>query len=174
MNQDFKIKLLVMAVIALALLNITTVVTILIQSPPQEINTFGKMSDELPKDYKNHFFTYYLDLDSIQIEELASINTKYMSSKKDLSKSVGVLTMELANKINNGCTPKEENSYYDSLIQLHKKMKYENYVYYTELRKMCNPQQKIRLDKFFSSILCIDHSLCSILTYQDGEPIINK
>lgn len=173
MNQDIKIKLLYIVIAILLLLNVTLFFSLYVnKTEKKEVQTFGKMSDEIPKDYKTHFFTYYLKLDSLQIIQLKEINTKYLSSKKALSKAVGVLTMELANKINSGCSRNEEIVYYDSLIQLHTKMKYENYIYYVNLRKMCNTEQQHMLDKFFSSILCIDQSLCSNIEFINNQPQI--
>ncbi|NCC47363.1 MAG: hypothetical protein EOM16_10110 [Bacteroidia bacterium] len=172
MNQEYKIKILVMAVIALALLNITTIITVFLKKQGQKEAVTGKMIDQPEVDYKGHFFTFYLQLDSLQIEQFKIVNEEYLKHKRSYSKEIGQLTVALANHINSAGGRIGEIPYYTSIINNHKQLKYENYKYYYNVRSICNESQKALLDSFFSSILCIGNSICSLLEYdKNGKPV---
>ncbi len=175
MNQEYKIKILTLLVIALSLLSISMIVTVLIKKTEHNLDG-GKMVDTPIVDYKGHFFTFYLQFDSLQIEQFKVFNEKYLQEKKDYSKIIGKHTMNLAAHINGGGDRDGELPYYNSIIENHRKLKHANYSYYISVRDICNSEQKAMLDEFFSSILCIDNSLCGFLQYDStGTPIgINK
>lgn len=172
MNQEYKIKMLVMAVIALALLNITTILTVFLKQNQESGRVVGKMIDDKQVDYKGHFFTFYLQFDSLQIDRFKVVNEDYLMQKRRYSKSIGELTVNLADHINSKGAREGEFPYYNSIIENHRQLKYANYKYFIAVRDICNETQKELLDNFFSSILCIDNSLCSFLEYsEEGEPL---
>jgi hypothetical protein len=172
MNQEYKIKMLVMAVIALALLNITTILTVFLKQNQESGRVMGKMIDEKEVNYKGHFFTFYLQFDSLQVERFKEVNEYYLMHKRRYSESIGELTVDLAGHINSKGAREGEFPYYKSIIENHRQLKYENYKFYIAVRDICNETQKELLDSFFSSILCIDNSLCSFLEYsEEGEPL---
>lgn len=172
MNQEYKIKMLVMAVIALGLLNITTILTVFLKRNKESNKVVGKMIDEKEVNYKGHFFTFYLQFDSLQIEQFKEVNEDYLMHKRRHSKMIGELTVALADHINGGGDREGELPYYRKIIENHRQLKYENYKYYIAVRDICDENQKKLLDSLFSSILCIHGSLCSFLEYSDdNEPI---
>lgn len=175
MNQEYKIKILVMAVIALALINLSTIATVVVKREKQSDPGVGRMSNDAPANYKGHFFTFYLMLDSVQIDRFKEINERYLKEKKEYSKEIGKQTVMLAQHINGGGDRMGEMGYYNRIIDLHKRMKYANYSYYLSFRNICDQRQEELLDTFFSSILCIDRSLCDYLLYTpSGEPFQMK
>ena len=171
MNQEYKIKILTLLVIALSLLSISMIVTVLIKKTEHNIDG-GRIVDTPIVDYKGHFFTFYLQFDSTQIEQFKVVNEMYLQEKKEYSKIIGQHTMNLATHINGKGDRAGELPFYSSIIDNHKKLKHANYNYYISVRNICNNEQKVMLDEFFSSILCIDNSLCGFLQYDStGTPI---
>ena len=130
-----------------------------------------KNNTMLNKDYSKHFMTYFLELDTTQTALFKSINDAHIANKKMIAEQIMALNEEFSTKLGSGdITENDKESFYTQLINLHYSIGQENYLYYTKLRAVCNDAQKIKCDKFFKSTMCIDHSQCQTLKFQEGVP----
>ena len=122
------------------------------------------------KDYNNHFLAIYLKLDQNQIEMFRRINEYHVSSKQMLGNQIMDVNIQLSEAAGDDARMEE---LYSQLMKLHRDMNVQNYIYYTKIRSICDSVQVKRLDDFFRTTFCIDRSLCGMLDFKDGVPVMH-
>ena len=160
MEHNRKIRLLQLLVVALLLLNVTTVGTIIYKQIKEK-----KTVEEINKTSKigfvggNHFFDYYLRFNNDQSQKLLKINklfnARMMEKGKHMRDMKIMMTKQLAENKNDTL---KMSKIFNGILATHDSIGKMNYAYYMEIRSMCNQEQARRLDLFFSKSIDINPS----------------
>lgn len=135
------------AILLLALLNVSTWATIVIKANYEE-----KKSVQTRQDSSAEFFSHYLRLSASQQEELRRLSQDAMNQVGACAREMQQLKLRMQKCFDAGNY--EVDSLYNEVLQVHRRMRDVNYNYYKQLKRMCNEEQKARLDTlFFSTIL---------------------
>lgn len=134
------------AILLLVLLNVSTWATIAIKSGYDE-----KRSVQTRQDSSAEFFSHYLRLSATQQEELKRLSQDAMNQVGACAREMQQLKLRIQERFDAGDF--EVDPLYDEVLQVHRRMRDVNYNYYIQLKRMCNEEQKARLDTLFLSTI---------------------
>ncbi len=134
------------AIFLLALLNVSTWATIAIKSGYDE-----KKSMQTRQDSSAEFFGHYLKLNPSQLAELKRLSQDALNQFGACGREMQRLKSRIQEQFDAGDF--EVDPLYDEVLQVHRRMRDVNYNYYIQLKRMCNEEQKARLDTLFLSTI---------------------
>ncbi len=165
MKAEKKHSLMVWAIVILAVMNVSTLATILYhqyQSGTQQTNPAqGQQQLETSSEkFSGRYFRDKLNLNSHQMERFREFNPVFRQQAR-------AITIELTSKrkqmllemsaLKNDTNRLNELS--DSIGVLHSSLKKHTYRYYLNMKRICNAEQQKRLEQLFSEMFINDASM---------------
>jgi Spy/CpxP family protein refolding chaperone len=162
MNTEKKYSLMIWAVVILAVMNISTLTTILYhkyQSDKTDTVSASdpKQSETDSEKFSGRYFRDQLNLGSEQMDKFRKINPVFRPKARSI-------TIELAQKRNQMLIEMSAaksdtlrlNALSDSIGQLHSNLKKITFQYYLEIKSICNPEQQKKLEQLFGEMFTND------------------
>ena len=149
MNYFNKIRNLTISVIILAILNISTITTLII------LNVNPKNNTELPTPSHNphRFICSELELDATQKKEFEKFRTEFSTNIKALTQELELKHVELFEEIT---SDKPDSIKLDQLAnetgKIHAALKNESTKFFLSMRSICNEEQEIKLFTIFEDM----------------------
>ena len=167
MKTENKYSMMFWAIVVLAVMNVSTIVTIVyhkVQSDKEVINS-GADEKQIEADserFSGRYFRDKLNLNSEQMEKFKVINPVFRPKAR-------FITIELAEKrkqmLVEMAAAKSDtsrlNALSDSIGQLHSELKKITYRYYLEIKDICNSEQQVKLERIFGEMFTNDSPLGS-------------
>lgn len=162
MKAENKHNLMVLAIVALAIMNISTLATILYhqyQSGKTEISLVSdqKQLEVDSERFSGRYFRDQLNLNSEQMDKFRNFNPVFRRQAR-------AITIELAQKrkqmliemaaIKSDTSKLNELS--DSIGYLHSNLKKQTYGYYLKIKNICNKEQQQKLEQLFGQMFAND------------------
>ncbi len=165
MKTQSKHTFLVWAVVILAVMNISTLATILFHKhySTDAVRNTAPDSQQLETDaekFSGRYFRDKLNFDSEQMEEFRSFNPEFRQQAKVITIELAQLRkqMHVEMSANNSDTAKL-NALSDSIGRLHSSLKKLTYKYYIDMKNICNTDQQKQLEQLFGALFTNDQSM---------------
>jgi len=163
MKSENKHNWMIWAIIVLALMNISTFVTILIHNNrPGEIT-----SSQLPEQggsestslrYSGRYFRDQLGLNREQMSHFSEFNPEFRRNVRDINFSLASLRQRMIKEMAGETSDTMKlNELSDSIGHLHADLKKLTYKYYFDFRKICNKEQQETLEQMFGEMFAVDN-----------------
>jgi len=165
MKTGNKFSLMIWAIVILAVMNVSTLVTIMYHKyQSDKIETIsGSDPKQLETDsekFSGRFFRDQLNLNREQMDKFKKINPVFRPKARDI-------TIELAEKrkqmLIEMAADKSDttrlNAISDSIGQLHSNLKKITYKYYLQIKGICDPEQQRKLEQIFGEMFTNDSQL---------------
>lgn len=162
MKTENKYTLMVWAIVILAVMNISTVATIIYHKYKSEKAETIAVSDQKQLEansekFSGRYFRDQLNLNSEQMDKFKEINPVFRPKAR-------YITIELAEKrkqmlIEMAAAKSDTarlNALSDSIGQLHSDLKKITYSYYLEIKNICDPEQQRKLEQIFGEMFTND------------------
>lgn len=166
MKNENRYQLLIWAIVVLAVMNISTIVTLVYhkyQSGQENPVTNDPKLAELNADrFSGRYFRDELKLDNLQMEKFKVINPAFRPKAKWITLELAEKRKEMLREM--VATPSDTirlNNLSDSIGLLHSRLKKITFQYYLELKGICTKEQQIRLEKIFGEMFTNDVPLGS-------------
>ena len=162
MKTENKYKWMVWAIVILALMNITTFLTILYNrnesGRPATVPEAGQIRTEVTSpQYSGRYFRDQLGLNNEQMNRFVEINPEFRQSVRTVNIELDRKRNRMFTEMNSkSCDTSRLNVLSDSIGILHADLKKLTYRYYMDLRDICNEQQKEKLGQMFNEIFAGD------------------
>ena len=153
MKAETKNNLMVWAIVILAVMNISTLVTILYHqyhtslpglNPILGHRSFGPNDEK----FSGRFFQERLNLDSMQMKEFRQISPAFRNHARLIADELAIKRNEMFTEMNAvNCDTSRLNELSDSIGYLHASLKKLTYRYYFDMKNICNPDQQKRLEE---------------------------
>jgi Spy/CpxP family protein refolding chaperone len=167
MKTENRNSIMVWAIVVLAVMNISTILTVVYHKVQSDKATVGtgadtKQSETDSEKFSGRYFRDQLNLRSDQMEKFKALNPTFRPK-------VRFITMELAEKrklmVAEMAAPTSDtlrlNALSDSIGQLHSELKKFTYRYYLGIKGICDPDQQIKLEQIFSEMFNNDSPMGS-------------
>ena len=167
MKAENKNSKLVWAIVVLAVMNVSTILTVVfhkVQSNQTEVakSADTKQSEADAEKFSGRYFRDQLNLSSDQMDKFKVINPTFRPKARNI-------TIELANKrkemLAEMAALKSDtsrlNALSDSIGQLHCDLKKISYKYYLGIKSICDQEQQRKLEQIFSEMFGNDSPLGS-------------
>ncbi len=158
MKEEPKNRWMVWAIVVLAIMNLTTLFTILYHNSKSEeaeyVSAPGKiMSDSTSVKYSGRYFRDQLNLSREQMNRFVEFNPVFRQQARNVNINMErirkQMLLEMAAK--NSDKNKLDNLS-DSIGYLHAKLKKLTYMYYLNIKSMCDQQQQKNLEQLFGEM----------------------
>lgn len=167
MKTENRRSVLVWAIVVLAVMNISTIATVVYhktQSFKAEVGSASgtKLTETDSEKFSGRYFRDQLNLSSEQMDKFKFINPAFRPKARSI-------TLELASKrkemlLEMAAVQSDTarlNAYSDTIGQLHSELKKITYRYYLEIKSICDPEQQKKLEQIFSEMFSNDSSMGS-------------
>jgi hypothetical protein len=162
MKPENRTRLMTWAIIALAVLNITTILTIIYhrhQTGPDITvpgsGTIGEGNSSVR--FSGRYFRDELDLNAEQMNRFREFNPAFRQNVRDINLQLNDLRRLMLDEMSSpGSDPAKLNLLADSVGYLHAELKKHTYRYYMNFKDMCNMEQKEKLDNMFMEMFATD------------------
>jgi len=162
MKEESRKRWMVWAIVVLAIMNITTLITILYQKNQSEDAEFITAPDQVQSEsssiqYSGRYFRDQLNLSRDQMNRFVQFNPVFRQQARsiniDLDRIRHQMLTEMAkrNSDNN-----KLNMLSDSIGYLHSNLKKLTYRYYIDIKSICNQEQQKKLEQSFGEIFASD------------------
>lgn len=165
MKAENKYSLMVWAIIVLAIMNVSTIATILYHQyeSRKKIEITSGSQKQLEADsekYSGRYFRDQLELSSDQMDKFREINPAFRFQARTVTVSLAEMRKQmLAEMAAANSDTTKLNVISDSIGKLHSKLKKLTFNYYLELKGICNPEQRKKLEKIFADIFTNDATM---------------
>lgn len=152
MKQETKYKALIFAVIVLALLNITTIATIVIGNRNIQRDD-SIVIDPQSSPISGRYLRQELSLSSDQMDIIREESRKFRHNANEILDKMNFYKSELYNQIHSD-TPDSSRikAYSDSIGFKHARLKELTAGFYLNIRNRCNPEQREKLTAIFEPL----------------------
>jgi Spy/CpxP family protein refolding chaperone len=163
MRADNKYPLMVWAIIILAVMNISTVATIMYRKYYPETTVAVTDQKQLEADsekFSGRYFRNKLNLNREQMDKFWNMNQVFRPKARgitiELIQKRRQMLVEMSASVNDTI---RLNALSDSIGQLHSDLKKETYRYYIEIKTICDTMQQRKLKELFSEMFTNDSQL---------------
>ena len=162
MKTENRHKCMVWAIVILALMNITTFLTILYNRngsgrPASGTEAAPIRTEVTSPQYSGRYFRDQLGLNKEQMSRFVEINPPFRQGVRAVNIGLDRMRNRMFTEMNSeSCDTVRLNVLSDSIGILHADLKKLTYRYYMDLRDICNEQQKEKLAKMFREIFAGD------------------
>lgn len=162
MNTEKKMKGLAWAVLFLAVMNVTMLVTILyhVYQTRQEEQLAEKQRSGIEADaekFSGRYFREQLNLDPAQMAQFRNVNRAF---RQDARSILAQLVEKRKQMLEEMSKPQSDtlllNRLSNEIGQLHRSLKQATFRYYLGIKNECNPQQQTKLHDLFQEIFIND------------------
>ncbi|MEI7828628.1 MAG: periplasmic heavy metal sensor [Prolixibacteraceae bacterium] len=167
MKAENRNSILVWAIVVLAVMNISTILTVMyhkFQSDKAVVVTSvdTKQAEADSEKFSGRYFRDQLNLNSDQMEKFKAINPAFRPKARNI-------TLELANQRKEMLAEMAAiqsdtsrlNVLSDSIGRLHSDLKKISYRYYLGIKSICDPEQQRKLEQIFSEMFSNDSPMGS-------------
>jgi len=150
------------AIVALAVLNLTTILTIIYsRSQNGQVNAVPEtgiiQSENASARFSGRYFRDQLGLNNEQMSRFKEFNPGFRQHVRDININLVHLRQQMLEEMS---APDSDTSKLDLLSDsvgyLHADLKKLTYRYYLDFKKICNKQQKEKLDQLFGEMFATD------------------
>lgn len=153
MRNDNKTKFLTWAVILLALLNLTTILTIYFGNESKNIDEDSIIIDPEASPLSGRYLRSRLNFDASQMEVYRNQSRKFRTSANIVIHNLNQYKQLLSKELNEEVPDMQQiNNYSDSIGIAHAQLKKVTSQFYLDLRQICNQQQCEGLREIFSPL----------------------
>jgi|WetSurMetagenome_2_1015567.scaffolds.fasta_scaffold04153_11 hypothetical protein len=162
MKSENKNRWMVWAIVILAIMNITTILTIIYHQnqseKPAYISTpLQDISESASINYSGRYFRDQLNLSNEQMKSFVSFNPAF----RQRARNINIDLENLRNKMLTELAAKKPdidrlNLLSDSIGYQHISLKKLTYNYYLDIKKICNPDQQKKLEQLFREMFKSD------------------
>lgn len=153
MKTESKIHLLVWIVVFLAILNISTLATILFRQNRSEKRIEIMSSDSLRSardNFSGRFFRDKLNLDAEQMEKFREINFAFREKAREITLELASIRRDMHIELTSLQSDTSKlNLLSDSVGILHRELKRLSFRYYLDIKEICTPEQRDKLEIIF-------------------------
>jgi Spy/CpxP family protein refolding chaperone len=150
------------AIIALALMNVTTFATILVNRG-RTVKT-GMLhlpeqaySDRTSLRYSGRYFRDHLGLTREQMSRFTEFNPVFRRNAREINISLAELRRQMMIEMSAETSDTVKlNTISDSIGRLHSRLKKISWEYYLDLKNICNKEQEAKLEEMFGSMFTPD------------------
>jgi hypothetical protein len=162
MKAENKHKLMVWGLVILAVMNVSTLGTILfhtLQTKQQEKNRLLRqpLIEVNTENFSGRFFRDKLNLDNEQMMRFREFNHEFRPLAFELTQNLSKLRGEMLNEMEQ---PKPDTALLNKLAKeignTHAELKIISYQYYLNIKSLCNPDQQIILKELFGKLFQSD------------------
>lgn len=162
MKPENSNRMIIWAIVVLAVLNITTILTIIYhrhESRPeidmQGSGTFGGENSSVR--FSGRWFRDELGLSVEQMNRFREFNPAFRQHVRDINLQLNDLRRLMLDEMSSPVSDSARlNSLADSVGYLHADLKKQTYRYYMNFKDMCNMEQKEKLDNMFGEMFAAD------------------
>ncbi len=162
MKPENRTRMMIWAIVVLAVLNITTILTVIYHrhEPGHEIAVpgSGMIGEENSSvRFSGRYFRDELDLSAEQMNRFREFNPAFRQHVRDINLQLNALRRKLLDEMSSpGSDSAKMNSLADSVGYLHADLKKYTYRYYMNFKDICNKEQKEKLDNMFGEMFAAD------------------
>lgn len=162
MKEESRIRLMTWAIVALSVLNISTIVTIIYHRhksvPETVLQGSGRIDAESSSvRFSGRWFRDELDLSPEQMNRFREFNPAFRQQIRDINLDLNDLRRKMLEEMaESDFDSIRLNSLADSVGHLHADLKVLTYRYYMKFKKLCNEEQKEKLDMMFGEMFATD------------------
>ena len=162
MKTEGKNRWMIWAVVILAVMNVTTIITVLYQhkKAAKEVpvtETVLTMSENASVKYSGRYFRDELGLTMEQMNRFSEFNPQFRQKVRAINLSLSRKRQEMLSEMSaTVCDTAKLDMLSDSIGYLHASLKKHTYNYYLDFRKICDEQQQEKLEKLFKEMFATD------------------
>ncbi len=124
------------------------------QQDKKFMNQIEEAAIKVPSERRTRFFREQLNLDSGQLTQFRELNRSYNKTAWQISHQLEVLRREMVQELGRENSNKKVLKSISSQIgELHSELKDKTIDYYLEMKKVCNEEQRNKLNEIFISML---------------------
>lgn len=152
----------VWAIVFLAAMNVATIVTVLRNRNLTREENFVDDGSQSQQEtgairYSGRWYRDQLNFNSEQMNRFAGFNAAFREDVQSININLNLLRQKMLDEMASEETDTLRlNQLSDSIGSLHSNLKKVTYKYYTDLKTICNEQQKEKLEYLFSGMFSID------------------
>jgi Spy/CpxP family protein refolding chaperone len=161
MNTENKRSWMVWAIVALVIMNLSTLATILYHqyqsSTPNTIVTDERQLEANTEKFSGRYFRDKLNLDNDQMDRFREFNPVFRQQARAITIDLATKRSQMLSEMTatNSDTGRL-NTLSDSIGKLHSDLKKITYRYYLDLKDICNPEQDKQLEQLFGIMFTND------------------
>lgn len=159
MKEEIKYKSMVWAIAILALMNISTLVTVLYSKNKSSAGEVSANISELGETettsigYSGQYFRNRLNLSRYQMDQFVQFNPVFRQKARNINISLRRVRNEMLSEMAAKESDKNRlNILADSVGILHSDLKKYTNQYYLDIKAICNQEQKEKLEQMFNEI----------------------
>lgn len=162
MKTESKKALMIWAIVALALLNLTTIATVFYYRSRNVKETTNQESVVIQPEntslrFSGRYFRDQLNLNAEQMERFREFNPLFRQHVRDINFELSSIRRKMLDEMSSSrCDTVRLKSLSDSIGHLHANLKVLTYKYYLDFKKICNKEQKEKLDSLFGAMFATD------------------
>jgi hypothetical protein len=162
MKIENKNRWMVWAIVALAILNISTLITLVYhknQVTESEVlaKTDSVRSETASVLYSGRYFRDELNLTSDQMNMFSQFNPEFRQDARAINIELAEKRHEMLVEMAEKNSDKDKlNLLSDSIGYLHARLKKKTFTYYLNFKAICNPDQQKKLEKLFGEVFNSD------------------
>jgi len=162
MKTEDKYKLMVWAVVVLAIMNIATIITVIYNrnKTGSEKDFAGDNLNQVETTttiYSGRWFRDQLNFTSSQMSRFVEFNPLFRENVRNINNDLNLLRQKMLSEMAaDNYDTKKLNALSDSIGSLHADLKKVTYKYYLEIKNLCDHQQQQKLEQVFGSMFASD------------------
>jgi len=162
MKETGKNRWMVWAIIFLAIMNITTLLTILYHENKSDMAEFvsapvQEMSESSSIEYSGRYFRANLNLNRDQMNRFVEFNPEFREKAWRINVSLERVRHKMLTEMASKNTDNNKlDMLSDSVGYLHARLKKLTYRYYLDIKNICDKQQQKNLEQLFSKMFTSD------------------
>lgn len=161
MKAETKQNLMAWAIVALVLMNISTLLTIVYhqrQTNKVEVTPASEKTLEAnAESFSGRYFHDQLNLNSEQTDKFRLLNPAFRPKARKITLELAQIRKQMLREMSAEKSDTARlNALSDSIGYLHTNLKKITYNYYLDIKSFCNPEQKQKLEKLFEEMFTND------------------
>lgn len=162
MRTERRYPWMIWAIVALALMNVTTFATILVRTDRTVKSGLSRLPEQTESEsssvrYSGRYFRDHLNLTRQQMSRFTEFNPEFRKNAREINISLAGLRqqmmMEMATETSDTM---KLNEISDSIGRLHSRLKKITWEYYLDFKEICNKDQEAKLEEIFASMFTVD------------------
>jgi Spy/CpxP family protein refolding chaperone len=162
MKAEDKIKIMRWALVALVVLNLTTILTVIYyrntnfrEESLQEGTAV--QSESASMRFSGRYFRDQLNLNEEQMNRFREFNPQFRQQVRNVNYQLNDIRRKMLDEMSSpDCDSVRLNLLSDSVGLLHADLKRLTYKYYFDFKDICNNEQKVKLDQLFGEMFATD------------------
>lgn len=158
MKAENKSRWMIWVIIILAVMNLTTILTLVfnktqISNNEVSAETDPALAESASMKYSGRYFRDELGLNNEQMNKFSEFNPAFRQEVKTINLKLSEKRNEMLIEMSaNNCDTIKLNMLSDSIGNLHANLKKETYMYYLNFKNICNTLQQEKLKQLFNEM----------------------